>query len=208
MKIEVLPVTELYTNCYLVSAGGAAIVIDPGEYNAAAAEFLKRDTAAERLILLTHAHFDHIGGAARLRRETGAEIAIGFKDAPALADPQKNLSARFGYASEPFSADILLKDGEKFTVGELEITALETPGHTPGGMSYLAENALFCGDTLFEGSVGRTDFPGGDTRALLNSLKTVISPLPDSIKIYPGHGNATTLADEKYCNPYMNGGIL
>ena len=207
-KIKVLPVTELYTNCYLVSADNAALVIDPGEYTDEAADFLNRNPSAEKLILLTHAHFDHIGGADRLRRETGASVAIGCNDAAALSDSEKNLSAGFGFPIKPFSADILLKNGEKFNVGELEITALETPGHTPGGMCFLAESSLFSGDTLFAGSVGRTDFPGGDTRALINSLKTVISALPDGIAVYPGHGGSTTLAAEKRCNPYMNGGLL
>lgn len=208
MKIKVLPVTELYTNCYLVSADNAALVIDPGEYTDEAADFLNRNPSAEKLILLTHAHFDHIGGADRLRRETGAKVAIGCNDAAALSDSEKNLSADFGFPINPFSADILLKNGEKFNVGELEITALETPGHTPGGMCFLAESSLFSGDTLFAGSVGRTDFPGGDTRALINSLKTVTSALPDSIAVYPGHGGSTTLAAEKRSNPYMNGGLL
>lgn len=207
MKIETISVTPLETNCYLISEKNAAVVIDPGEYSLRAADFLRKNESCERLIILTHAHFDHIGGAARLREETDTPIAIGAGDFDALSDPVLNLSAGFGMPVEPFSADIALHDGELLKTGDIEFKIIETPGHTRGGICLLAENALFSGDTLFAGSVGRTDFPGGNTAALLRSVKERIAVLPNMTRVYPGHGEPSSIEAEKRSNPYL-GGII
>lgn len=207
MEIKTVVLTALQANCYLISGENAAVAIDPGEYSDTVAEFLRNNSSKERLIVLTHAHFDHIGGAARLRAETGVPIAIGEKDAAALADSNVNLSAAFGFPLEPFNADRALRDGEQLSVGDLSFKIIETPGHTVGSICLLANDTLFTGDTLFCRSVGRTDFPGGSTADLLSSIKNKITALPDDTVILSGHGNETTVGAERLFNPYLGGDI-
>ena len=202
MEIKVISLGHIAVNCYMISTDKAAIVIDPGFSSAVVENFLLENADKERLILLTHGHFDHIGGAADLRDVTDTDIAIGEKENFALSDMEYNLSDRFHAHLEPFSADILLKDGEEFLVGDIKLKTILTPGHTVGGVSYLIDDILFSGDTLFNLSIGRTDFPGGDGNVLLNSLKR-LKYLDGDFKVYPGHGNPTTLSNEKVFNPYM-----
>ncbi len=202
MTVTKLALGQLQANCYLISSDKAAVCIDAGDFDTRVLDFFKNNSDKERLILLTHAHFDHIGGADRLRQLTGVKIAIGTEDAPSLCDSAKTLSDIFGIAVAPFCADILLNDGEKFSVGDINFTAIKTSGHSIGSMCYLAENMLFCGDTLFEGSVGRTDLYGADSNALLQSLKK-LSLLPDDTVVYSGHGSNTTIGNERKYNPYM-----
>lgn len=202
MEIKILTLGHIQTNCYLIKGEKGAVVIDPGFENEQVAEFLKENDNKERLILLTHAHFDHIGGAAGLRNETGTAIAIGEDEAESLSNPEVNLSSRFHCKFDSFSADIKLSDGQEFKVGDLEFKAIFTPGHTSGSVSYLLEDKLFSGDTLFLESVGRTDFPGGDFEVLKESIKKIYA-LPDETQVYPGHGEDTTVANEKKYNPYV-----
>lgn len=202
MNVKRRVLGEISANCYMISTDKAAIVIDPGCYSPEISDFLKDNADKERLILLTHGHFDHIGGAARLRGETGTPIAIGEKDAPALSDPFVNLSSAFGCALEPFSADKTVADGEKITVGDIELTAIETPGHTVGGTCYFTDGILFSGDILFEGSVGRTDFPGGSTAELMRSISRLLE-LDGSTRVLSGHGRETTVDTERIYNPYI-----
>lgn len=206
MKIDVLTLTSLETNCYLVSGSDSAVVIDPGAYSSETADFLRCNSDCERLIILTHAHFDHIGGAAQLREETGVEIAVGEKDVAALSDENMNLSSRFSIPFKSFSADRFLRDGEQLEVGKLNFKIIETPGHTPGSICLFSEDVLFSGDLLFSRSVGRTDFPGGNTAAMLDSLKNKISILPETVRVFPGHGSATSIGAEKKYNPYLGRG--
>lgn len=201
MKIDVMPLGHIAANCYMLSSDNAAVIIDPGIFSQKAEDFLNENSEKERLILLTHAHFDHICGAERLRADTGVKIAVGEKDAPALIDTSLSLSDKFHAHQTPFEADILLKDNEIFDVGDIEFKSLSTPGHTVGGMCYLTVKTLFSGDTLFLESVGRTDFPGGDGEALLKSIKRLLS-LDEDIEVYPGHGEPTTIEHEKLYNPF------
>lgn len=203
MEIKALPLGAIGTNCYLILGEKAAIVIDPGFPNDEAVKFLKDNREKERLIILTHAHFDHIGFALELSKATDTKIAIGEKDNPALSDSSLNLSTLFNVYMEPFSADILLKDGEKLSLGDITFKIIETPGHTVGGICLLSDKILFSGDTLFFQSVGRTDLPGGDLKTLINSIKRLFE-LADDTKVYPGHGKTTTIAHEKKFNPYVN----
>lgn len=199
-KIEVLPQQEYLANCYSVLSDSAAILIDPGAFSEAAFSFLQENSDRERMILLTHGHFDHIGGADELRDKTGVKIAVGKFEAPALRESSLNLSSHFGLNLNEFDADILLSDNQILTVGDLQIKAIHTPGHTAGGMCYLLENSLFSGDTLFCRTYGRTDFPTGDEQTLINSIKRLFSELDDSVVVYPGHNKGTTIGFEKKNN--------
>lgn len=174
-------------------------MIDPGLRDPKITNFLLDAKDKERLILITHAHFDHIAGAPDLREKTGVPIGVGIDDSDALSDPHENLSGRFYPKFPSFKADRTFEDGDIVTVGDLSFQVIKTPGHTVGGVSYLIENALFSGDTLFEGTVGRTDFPGGDIGALKKSVKKLLALDPDTV-VYPGHDGFTTIGRERTSN--------
>lgn len=193
----------LGVNTYLVSGNGTeAFVVDPGgdapEILAAAAE---RGWQI-RAVLLTHGHFDHIG-ALRQLQQAGAEVYVSDKDAPMLLDNTACLAAKFGFLVEPCQADRLFCDGETLFLCGVPVQVLKTPGHTPGSVCFLAENVLFSGDTLFYGSVGRTDFPGGDHECLVESIRQQLFILPESVRVLPGHGEETTIENEKKYNPFV-----
>lgn len=191
-------------NCYMITGKTGAVLIDTGEYSEKLEQFLKDNSDKERLILLTHSHFDHIGGALKLRENTGVKIGIGEKEAPSLLDGNLNLSNRFRANLAPFSADVTFSDGEKIKVGDLEFTVIETPGHTVGGVCYLIEDCLFSGDTLFFESIGRTDFPGGDINTLNRSLDKLME-LDDNINVFAGHGESSIIEHERHFNPFIRG---
>lgn len=202
MKIDTVLLGSFQVNCYLISTDKSAIVIDPGFNSSYVEDFLLKNADKERMILLTHAHFDHIGGALQLKEKTGVKIAIGRIDEPSLSDENYNLSTLFNAYIKPFNADILLDDGEITEIGDITLKTIHTPGHTKGSVGYLIENNLFSGDTLFNLSVGRTDFPGGNTKQLLNSVKKLFA-LDDNTKVFSGHGATTTIGYEKINNPYI-----
>ncbi len=204
MEIKALVLGVLDVNCYLVSTEKAAVVIDPGFRSVEALDFLKNAKDKERLILLTHGHFDHIGYADELARLTATKIAIGEFDALALSENTLNLSALFGAPLNPFCADIILKDGQALNVGDIEFKVIHTPGHTVGGVCYLCGDTLFSGDTLFAGSIGRTDFPGGSFEALKTSIEKLYT-LNDDITLLSGHGGSSTILNEKRHNPFVRG---
>ena len=195
---------ELGANCYMLLSNNAAVVIDPGCYSREVADFLKENSDKQRLILLTHGHFDHIGGAERLREETQTDIAICEKETSALSDPFVNLSAMFGIPAISFSANKTFNDGEKIIVGDIEFSVIATPGHTVGGCCFLVENTLFSGDILFKRSIGRTDFPGGSSSEMMRSLQAVLK-LDGNIKVLSGHGDETTIKEERINNPFIRG---
>lgn len=203
MEIKVFPSVSMGANCYTVLSRDAAIVIDPGEYCESVCDFLKENSDKQRLILLTHCHFDHIGGAAELREKTQVSIAIGEKEFSHTADPQKTLSQYFGINIEHFNCDTPLKNGQELLVGDMKIKCIETPGHTVGGMCYLMEDTLFSGDTLFNLSIGRTDFPNGSFADISNSIKMLYRSLDDDTVVLPGHGDATLIKYEKTNNPFV-----
>lgn len=204
MEIKALVLGDIEVNCYLVSTENAAVVIDPGYPSSEAVDFLKNAANKERLILLTHGHFDHIGFAGELSKLTNTKIAIGEMDANALTDNYINLSALFGAPINTFDADMLLSDNDEVAVGDLTFKVIHTPGHTVGGVCYLCDGILFAGDTLFAGSIGRTDFPGGSFETLRNSIKRIYT-LPDDTVLLSGHGGKTTVINEKRYNPFVRG---
>lgn len=205
MKIEFLLKGHLitYSNCYGVLTEKAAVVIDPGKCTAEVERFLKSNADKERLILLTHAHYDHITGAPELRSKTGVKTAIGRNDEYALSDPKFNLSGKYTPKIEHFNADILLDDEEELNVGDLKIKAFETPGHTVGSMCYLINGSLFSGDTLFYETVGRVDLPGGNMADMKQSLDRIMWEFDDDVKVYSGHSEVTTIGHERRYNPYL-----
>ena len=203
MKIETLVLGLLKVNCYLLLTRDAAIVIDPGKYDERQKQFLSQNADKKRLILITHAHFDHVLGAERLRNETGVDIAIGEIEAPALKDKHLNLTDRFPATANPIDADILLKDNQIFNLGNTEIMCKLVPGHTLGSLCYIIEGKLFSGDTIFYNTIGNTEFPGGDFNTLVASIKKLTNNLPDDTEVYSGHGEVTTVGFEKAYNPFL-----
>lgn len=204
MEIKALPLGEIGANCYMISTEKAAVVIDTGFESEEVSRFLIENAHKERLILLTHAHFDHIAAADSLRKITNTKIGIGEFDNKALADTKLNLSDLFNANVPPFTADLLFTDNQTFSVGDIDFKVLHTPGHTLGGVCYLMGDILFSGDTLFKGSIGRTDFYGGDFKSLEKSVKRLYT-LDGTTTVFSGHGEATTIEEEKNFNPFIRG---
>jgi hydroxyacylglutathione hydrolase len=208
MFVRALRLGPLETNCWVVAdeVGGPAVVIDPADdAQAILAVVGERSVAA---IVLTHKHFDHIGGVRDLVAATGAPLLAHALDAGDLGDPETTGGAMFGFHQTAPPPDRVLADGDVIEAGELRITVLHTPGHTPGGICLLAESPsdpvphLFSGDTLFAGSVGRTDFEGGSSRDLAQSLAAKLAPLGTETLVHPGHGPDTTVGRERRLNPF------
>ncbi len=208
LAIQTLVVGPLQTNCYLVSCTKMkeAVVIDPGDEAPRILREIKKAGLSLRLIVNTHAHFDHVGANGPLHEATGAPIAIHSQDAEALTLPVAIFGLTF---KEPVSppAERLLEDGEEIAVGEETLQVLYTPGHTPGGISlyHILRPAVFSGDALFQMGIGRTDLPGGDTETLERSIRTRLFTLPDTTVVYPGHGPVTRIGAERARNPYVGG---
>ncbi len=158
------------------------------------------------LIVLTHGHMDHIECLADLAARTGAEVTIHALDALMLSDPTLSGATLFGYSQAPTTPGRLLSDGDEVSLpdADLKFTVLHTPGHTPGSICLLAPNVLFSGDTLFAGSIGRMDLPGGDEEQMEASLHRLLE-LPDTTTVYPGHGPATSIGEERDSNPWLGG---
>jgi glyoxylase-like metal-dependent hydrolase (beta-lactamase superfamily II) len=193
-------------NCFILADEKTkeAVIIDPGDD---APEILKiiRDKGFKvKYLVITHGHFDHVGANKALKDATGAELLIHEGDAPVMASA--SLQSRAFGINTPSSprADRFVKHGDIITAGEVSLKVLHTPGHSPGGISLLEQGMVFTGDSLFAGSIGRTDLPGGDLATLLRSIKTNLMALPDDTKVFCGHGPATTIGEERRENPFLN----
>ncbi len=204
MEIKTLVLGALQSNCYLISTPKPAVIINPGFNSNITLDFLKQNKDKQRLILLTHGHFDHIGGAKALREATNTKIAISKEDSQFLLDPNLNLSAQFGEALPPFEADVLIDLEDEISVGDLTFKIIKTPGHTTGGLCFLIGEYLFSGDTLFCRSIGRTDFPNGNFSQLKASIEKLYT-LDDDTIVLSGHGPETTISEEKLYNPFVRG---
>ena len=206
VKVQTIVVGDILTNCYLVcnTEASESFIVDPGDE---AGRLIKRIDASEtRLcgILLTHGHFDHILAVQELREHYQVPVYACAAEEALLADPVSNLSADHDMDCR-IHADHLLQDGECFTLAGCRIRMLHTPGHTKGSCCYeLADEAiLFSGDTLFRGSAGRTDFPGGDMRELVSSLHRLTQILPGETRVFPGHEYPTSIEEEVRYNPFV-----
>ena len=202
-----LTVGLLEVNCYILGDEETkeAVVIDPGGDEDEILEVLNHHKLQLKLIIDTHGHFDHVDANQPLKDATGAKIAIHEADAQMLDKPSAEAMFFTGNRLRLSQADILLKENDILTFGAYRLKVLHTPGHTPGGISLLLEDHpyVYVGDILFAGSIGRTDFPGGDYDALINGVRTKIFPLGDNYTVYPGHGPVTTVAQERKYNPFF-----
>ena len=205
---EILPVGILQCNCSILGdeTSREAIVVDPGDDIPKIMAILNRHHLTVKQILMTHAHIDHIAGAARLKQLTGAPILYNPRDLPLV----KMMDAQAGWLDMPtpevHSPDDTLEDGRLITITGLTGNILHTPGHTQGSVCLHLpdQNLLLAGDTLFAGSVGRTDLPGGDGPTLIRSIHEKLLPLPDATIVIPGHGPKTTIGEERETNPFLN----
>ena len=205
MAIQTFVVGPLQSNSYLVvdERSRQAAVIDPGMESESVLEAVHDEGLRVESVIITHGHFDHVFSSAAFKAETGAQVIMHPDDVPLLLEMPET-ARLFGFkAPPPPQPDRLVREGDVIKVGELALSVLETPGHTPGGISLCLDNAVFVGDTLFAGSVGRTDLRGGSLDALLRSIRTRLLTLPDWTVVYPGHGAATSIGAERRDNPFL-----
>lgn len=202
IKVKSIVLGMLENNCYLLTdeKSGKSALVDCTDASERMTDFL--GNADLEYILLTHGHFDHIGGVAEIKEKYGAKVVISREDEAMLSSGKLSLAAFSGISQNSAKADIIVSDGDVLNLGETKISVMSTPGHTKGGLCFIADDAIFTGDTLFYCSCGRTDFPGGSFEEIKKSLKRLAS-LDKNYRLYPGHESESTLDFEKKNNPYM-----
>ncbi len=208
MELRSIAVGPLEVNCYIVvdPKSRSAIVIDPGDEPDRIEETVKAMGATVVGLVCTHTHFDHVGAIPELREHTKAQVLIHEKEKE-IYDAAKDMAAFWGFELAPLpEPDGYLVEDDTVAVGDLAFKVIHTPGHSPGGICLAGHGVVFTGDTLFTGSIGRTDFPGGDYQTLIDSLGK-LAGLPESTVVYPGHGPQSTIGEEKRENPYMSGAL-
>lgn len=196
---------EFDTNCYIIACPQTkqALIIDPGQPDPWIWETVQLEGLTVKEIILTHGHCDHIGGVDYVKSWADVPTRIHNNDRPMLVDSRLNGSAFFGEAFTVAAPASSMKEGDEITCGTLRFQVLFTPGHSPGSVSLYTPGHLISGDALFAGSIGRTDLPGGDLKALLKAIKTKLLTLPKGTIVYPGHGETTTIGDEAAHNPFL-----
>jgi hydroxyacylglutathione hydrolase len=207
MDVRSFTVGPVAENCYVVRRNGAdrGLIIDPGEEADRILGAVDSLGIGIDAILITHCHFDHIGAVAPVARSTGAPVYCPEIEVPVLADIMSFVPWPGFGPYESYEADETVAGGERLKLAGFEIDVIHTPGHSPGHVTYSIanESAVFSGDVLFQGSVGRTDLPGGDWEALLESIRGLVDGLPDETTVYPGHMGVTTLGAERASNPFL-----
>ncbi|MGM0568233.1 MAG: MBL fold metallo-hydrolase [Elusimicrobiota bacterium] len=202
MDITHLNLGPLETNCYILSSAGIAAVIDPADDGESILNEIQKKSAVLKYIIYTHCHPDHTAASGMVKSNTGAEIIAG-KGEDKVIEQFKMLQIQ-GINCDTAEPERFVSDGDELILGNTSLKIISTPGHSPGGISIYEPGKLFCGDTVFYGSAGRVDLPGGDMRALEMSIKEKIFSLPDDTVIYPGHGPQTTVKQEKNNNPFFS----
>jgi hydroxyacylglutathione hydrolase len=205
MIIKTLPVGPIMANCFILGCKETleAAVIDPGDEDERILMTLDDLNLETKYIVNTHGHFDHVSANKRLKYATGARLLIHALDAPML-EKLSTSAAAWGLSAENSPPpDRTIDEGDTITFGKITLNVLHTPGHTPGGISLYTDGYVFVGDTLFSGSIGRTDFPGGDFETLRSSIQNKLFVLGDDVRVYTGHGPETTIGHEKQFNPFV-----
>ena len=202
--LKIFTVGPMEANCYILYNPDKkeGLIIDPGAEGSRLIKFIKQEKICIKYIINTHGHPDHIGANRKVKEYTNAPILIHEYDAPMLTRSGSVLSLIFPLESSSPAADTFVKDGDLIECAGMKLKVLHTPGHTSGGISLLIDDSIFTGDTLFSGSVGRFDLPGGSEEVLLNSIKKILS-LDENLIVYPGHGPSTTVGEELRSNPFI-----
>ncbi|XUX01370.1 MAG: MBL fold metallo-hydrolase [Dehalogenimonas sp.] len=204
MIIECLVVGPIEANCYIVADEKTkeGMIIDPGEDAEDIVHRVKELGLKIQYIILTHSHFDHVAGTTSVKKATGARLVVHEADSSSLNNSM--LARLAGCTHQPVpEPDLLLKGWEDLSIGELHFTVLNVPGHTPGGIALYGQDVVFTGDTLFQGSIGRTDLPGGEYDQIIDNINRRLMILDDAVKVYPGHGEPTTIGFERKNNPFL-----
>lgn len=208
MDIKRLVVNDLQTNCYILKDIDTkkGVIIDPGGEEDYIEHEIDKMGCELEAILLTHGHYDHIEAVNYIKNHYNVPVYAHECEQKILSDSGANISAMFGFKNINMKADKVFKDGDLFKFGNTELKVIHTPGHTPGGVCYYSQKdgVLFSGDTLFLLSVGRTDFPYGDFKSLISSIKDKLFLLPDDTEVFSGHGDSTTIKKEKEYNPCLD----
>ena len=209
MIIKALAVGPMMSNCFILGCEQTrkAVVIDPGDDADRILLSLAESKLKVEHIINTHGHFDHVGGNKRLKDATGADILIHSLDAPMLEMTASGAASMGMRIENSPPADRMIEDGDLVSFGDITLSVLHTPGHSPGGISLHTDGVVFVGDTLFAGSIGRTDFPGGDHDLLLSKIRTKLFVLGDDVRVFTGHGPETTIGREKRFNPFVGQGV-
>ncbi|GGI40008.1 MBL fold metallo-hydrolase [Mammaliicoccus stepanovicii] len=208
MKVHVYPLGLIETNCYIIEGENELLVIDPGDNGKFVNDLINKFNKKLSAILLTHAHFDHIGGIDEVVKNNQVNVYVHKEEKSWLTDTVKNGSKKFEMYQLPqvvqHTVPTIIDEG-KHQIGEFEFEVLHTPGHSPGSITFVFDDFAIVGDTLFKGGIGRTDLYKGDSALLIKSIEEKLLELDPSTTVFPGHGPDTTIEEEGMSNPYLNG---
>lgn len=205
LEIKTIPVGMAQSNCYILSTGTNALIVDPGDQAHLIKQTITGLNVKPQAILLTHTHYDHIGAVEAMREEYDIPLYVSTKEKDWLTDPNKNLSSLVGNPMRLKEAEHYFNPTENLQISDFSFKVVPTPGHSPGSVSFIfeEEEVVISGDALFAGSIGRTDLPGSEPHKLIPSVRAELFTLPEDFKVYPGHGEQTTVGREKATNPFF-----